>query len=138
MEKAQALGAASQNGCSRVVRCLQPKLLWLCEGLSDPSTRRFPPCGCVRAGACLRVCVRESSSEAMRSLSEAMRSLSDGFSSFCEKPGYLCLRNASKTRQNGLQAIFWALGRLPYVLAQKTAQNGSNRVLAGFMGSEGF
>ena len=57
---------------------------------------------------------------------------------FCEKRGYLCFRNASKTRQNGLQAIFLALGMLPYVLAQKTAQNASNRVLAGFMGSEGF
>ena len=71
-------------------------------------------------------------------LGEALAKLGDGFSSFCEKRGYLCLRNASKTRQNGLQADFRAWGRLPYVLAQKTAQNGSNRVLAGFMGSEGF
>ncbi len=100
MEKAQALGAASQSfaqlrrasqsfWCSRVVRCLQPKLLWLCEGLSDPHPSPLPPCGyaCVRMRAyahacvrmCARVCVRESSSEAWRSLSEAWRSLSDTF-----------------------------------------------------------
>ena len=141
LEKAQALGAASQSfaqlrrashsfagasACSR-------NCYGYARGFPTLSTRRFPRAG---TRACVRV--RESSSEAWRSLSEAWRSLSDGFSSFCEKQGYLCLRNASKTRQNGLQAIFWALGRLPYVFAQKTAQNGSNRVLAGFMGSEWF
>ena len=92
---------------------LQPKLLWLGEVLSDPRHSPLPPCGYAK------LC------EAVRSSARACEIL--------RYLGYLCLRNASKTRQNGLQAVFWALGRLPYVLAQKTAQNGSNRVLAGFM-----
>ena len=86
MEKAQALGAASQalSAASQSAAaplahtlCVQPKLLWLCEGLSDPQHSPLPPCGCVLA------CVRESSSEAWRSLSEAMRSLAKPSESFC-------------------------------------------------------
>ncbi len=140
MEKAQALGAASQSfaqlrtashsfaelrrasqsfWCSRVVRCLQPKLLWLCEGLSDPHPSPLPPCGyaCVRMRAyahacvrmCARVCVRESSSEAWRSLSEAWRSLSEAWRSLSE-----AWRSLSDTfRASAKSRVISALGMPP-------------------------
>ena len=115
LEKAHGEGAYALRSFAEWV---QPKLLWLGEGLSDPSHHQLPPCGYAK------LC------EALRSYARACGIL--------RYLGYHCIRNAFKTRQNGLQADFRAWGRLPYVLAQKTAQNGSNRVLAGFMGFGGF
>ena len=55
MEKAQALGA--RRSFAQLRRVLQPKLLWLCEGLSDPQHSPLPPCVCVRI-ACVRMRMR--------------------------------------------------------------------------------
>ena len=89
MEKAQALGAASQSfaqlrrasqsfaqlrtashSFAELRRMLQPKLLWLGEWLSDPQHSPLPPYACVRACSRVLAYVRESSSEAMRSLAK--------------------------------------------------------------------
>ena len=61
---------------------VQPKLLWLGEWLSDPQHARAPPCVLARVCAC----VRESSSEAWRSLCLPVRY----FRCYVKQPASFC------------------------------------------------
>ena len=93
---------------------LQPKLLWLCEGLSDPHHSPLPPCVCVL----VRACVRESSSEALAKLCEALARACESLAKLGE----------------ALAMLFELLRKAGLSLPQECLQNASERPTSRFLG----